>query len=582
MTLFNNLSWFFREHWRTYLVALLMLAGVAMLNLAVPYLIGLAIDELITATETTTAETDIRPYLLALFVLGIGVYALRYGWRLILFGTSYRLGSILRARFYQRLCKQGQAFYSINSTGDLMARATNDVDAIELAAGEGVLSGFDGLLTFILVLIIMFAVIDWRLTLVALMPFPVMAWAFHRISRSVHQHFQQALDCFSRLNQKTQEALSGIRLVKAMGREEIESQAFSSISEQAADSNYRVAQAEACYDPVIHVCLSTALLFTMSYGTWLIWQQQLSIGQLASFTMYLGQLIWPMFAFGWLLNIVERGSAAFKRVDQLLKTADTINDKAVLTPTGAELRVRNLTFSYPNSHTATLNQLSFDLPAGKVLAIVGPTGSGKTTLIQLLMRQWQSEPDMILMDGLALSQYSLKALRDQYAYVPQDSFLFSISIAENIALTSPSASQDEIEAVAKIACIHQDILSFPEAYQTQVGERGVTLSGGQRQRICIARALLSKAPVLILDDALSAVDVHTEQQIITHLKDSRNEQSSIIISHRLSAVEHADETLVLTHGCLQQQGNHDQLITQDGWYSRMWTYQRMEARLEET
>ena len=308
----------------------------------------------------------------------------------------------------------------------------------------------------------------------------------------------------------------------------------------------------------------------------------LASDQLASFTMYLGQLIWPMFAFGWLLNIVERGSAAFKRVDQLLKTADTINDQAVQTPTGAQLRVQNLTFCYPNSHSATLNQLSFDLPAGKVLAIVGPTGSGKTTLIQLLMRQWQSEPDMILMDDLALSQYSLKSLRDQYAYVPQDSFLFSISIADNIALTRPSASLDEIEAVAKIACIHQDILSFPEAYQTQVGERGVTLSGGQRQRICIARALLSKAPILILDDALSAVDVHTEQQIIKHLKDSRNKQSRIIISHRLSAVEHADETLVLTHGCLQQQGNHYQLITQDGWYARMWTYQRMEARLEET
>ncbi|MBY4676096.1 ABC transporter transmembrane domain-containing protein [Marinobacterium arenosum] len=581
MKLFRHLAWFFREHWLTYLIALLMLAGVALLNLSVPYLVGLAVDELIAAQQQDRPANQLGNYLLALLALGFGVYALRFSWRRILFGTSYRLGNLLRTRFYQRLTRQSQPFYSRHNTGDLMARATNDIDAIELAAGEGVLSGFDGLLTFLLVLILMFAVIDWRLALVALLPFPLMGIGFYRISNAVHHHFQQALERFSQLNDKTQEAFAGIRLVKAMGRERIESQAFNAISEQAADSNYRVARAEAMYEPVIFLCMAAALLLTLGYGAWLIWLQQLTVGQLTSFTMYLGQLIWPMFAFGWLLNIVERGSAAFSRVDALLNTPDSIADTGRARPAGAELVVERLSFSYAHQGPAALHEISFQLPPGKVLALVGPTGAGKTTLIQLLMRHWQSEPGQIRLAGQPLEHYSLAALRAMFAYVPQDAFLFSASIADNIALARPDASREQIEAVAQIAAIHDDILAFPQGYDTQVGERGVTLSGGQRQRLAIARALLTEAPILVLDDALSAVDVHTEQQILHHLKQRRSEQSCILIGHRLSAVEHADEILVLAHGELLERGDHDQLLAHDGWYARMWTYQQMEASLDE-
>lgn len=581
MSLFLQLSWFFKAHWRTYAIALLMLAGVAVLNMAVPYLVGRAIDQLLTATAATSTELDTGVYLALLLALGLAVYALRYGWRLVLFGTSYRLGNLLRARFFRRLTGLGQSFYDSHNSGDLMARATNDIDAVELAAGEGVLSGFDGLLTLVLVLMMMLTVIDWRLTLVALLPFPLMGWGFYRISNAVHQHFQQALERFSALNDQTRQTLAGIRLVKGMGRESLESAAFTAIAEKAADSNFRVARSEALYDPLIFLTLSTALLLTLGYGAWLIWQQQLSVGQLTAFTLYLGQLVWPMWAFGWLLNIVERGSAALKRVNQLLNSTDGIDDSGHRLPENADLQVSGLCFSYPGAGAVTLNNISFRLQPGQVLGLVGPTGAGKTTLVQLLMRHWPSPPGQIRMSGHNLEQLQLAAVRSAFAYVPQEPFLFSLSIADNIALARPDASQKEIEAAARNACIHDDILSFPAGYQTPVGERGITLSGGQRQRLCIARALLTEAPVLILDDALSAVDIQTERAILQRLQQPvdghRRQPACIIISHRLSALNHADELLVLAHGEVLERGTHRQLLARDGWYQRMWTYQQMEA-----
>ena len=578
MRLFRQLTWFFHDNWRTYAVALVMLAGVALLNAALPYLIGQTIDRLLAESTFTPTVED---YLWGLLGMGVLIYLLRVGWRLILFGTSYRLGGILRQRFYQRLTRLGPAFYSQQSTGDLMAKATNDIDAIELAAGEGVLSGFDGALTFVLVIAMMLFAIDWRLTVIALLPFPIMGYGFFRISRSVHQHFQESLERFSDLNNQTQQALSSIRLIKAMGREHHESQAFNKIAEKAARCNYQVARYEALYEPVIYLCLTTSLLLILGVGGWLVWQEQLTVGKLASFTLYMGQLIWPMWAFGWLLNIIERGSAALKRVDALLDTPDTIADHGTYTPTQSDLNIHNLSFAYDKEDRQVLNGVHFNLIHGQKLGIAGPTGAGKTTLIQLLMRHWDSESGQIQIDDHPLQALTLQQLRACFAYVPQDSFLFSLSIAENIALARPGASLEQIQHAAKVAALDEDIRHFPQGYNTQVGERGITLSGGQRQRLAIARALITDAPILILDDALSAVDVHTEQQILQHLRDDTQQRSVIIISHRLSAIEDADEILVLNHGEISERGTHISLTQQDGWYSRMWTYQQMEAALDE-
>lgn len=580
MTLFYRLGWFFRSHRRTYLAALAMLACVAALNMAIPWLVARAVDRLLAAPD---GLTSIYPLLLLLLGAGLAIYLLRYGWRKALYGTSYRLGHQLRLRFYQRLCAQGQAFYAGHTTGDLMARATNDIDAIEMAAGEGILSGFDGLITFVLVLLMMFVVIDWRLALIALIPFPLMGWQFYRISSAIHHQFQRALETFSALNDRTQEAMTGIRLVRAMGLETQQAGRFDEISAAAADSNYRVARSEAQYEPVVFLCMSASMLLALGSGAWLIHAGELSVGQLTGFTLYLSQLIWPMFAFGWLLNIVERGSAAMQRVDALLDTPDTVNDCGRATPADMQLRLNQLSFRYAEDaeQPPALHNISLQLAPGQLLGIAGPTGGGKTTLLQLLMRYWEVEPShAIQLGGEPLTHYRLQQLRQCFAYVPQDPFLFSLSIADNIALNRPEASRDQIRAAARLAAIDADIEQFPQGYDTPVGERGVTLSGGQRQRIAIARALLTEAPILILDDALSAVDLDTEQRILTQLREVLKQRTAIIVSHRLSSLRDADQTLVLAHGELIERGRHAELLALDGWYARMWTYQQLEEDLQ--
>ncbi|RQW63692.1 ABC transporter ATP-binding protein [Vibrio viridaestus] len=575
MRLYRHLKWFLYEHKATYAIALLMLFCVSVMNMAVPWLIGKSIDQLLETKSFHESEI----YLISLVAISVMVYLLRFGWRRMLFGTSYKLGNILRKQFYERLLNQGQGFYNNYSTGDLMARATNDIDAVEMAAGEGILSGFDGMITFILVLIMMFVFIDWHLAILAIIPFPFMGYVFYRLSSRIHHQFKETLNAFSTLNEHTQQAVSGIRMIKSMGRDAIENDQFSSIAERAAQSTYKVQRSEALYQPVIQLSLGSAMLIALLVGGWQIESGNLSVGQLTSFTLYLVELIWPMFAFGWLMNILQRGNAAIGRLEEVFSLPDSIKDKGNLIPSGYDIELKDLSFSYPESSNVVLDGISFQHPENKTLGIAGPTGSGKSTLLQLLMRYWESSNGSLRFAGQPIEQYQLSSLRQQFAYVPQDAFLFSVSILENIRMGRSSATDEEVKEAAQLAAIHDDILGFPDGYETLVGERGVTLSGGQRQRLSIARALISNAPILVLDDALSAVDVETEKTIIDHLR-NRKHQSLIIVCHRLSAIESADNIVVLSHGQLSESGTHEQLISGDGWYARMAAYQQMERDME--
>jgi ATP-binding cassette subfamily B protein/ATP-binding cassette subfamily C protein/ATP-binding cassette subfamily B multidrug efflux pump len=578
MSLSRLIARFVREHWRAYVVSALMLATVAALTALIPRQVGAIVDGLAAGRLGGTA---LLTRLALLLGMGVGIYFLRVGWRLQLFAASFQLGVQLRTGLYQRLCQQGPSFFQTQRTGDLMALATNDVDAVEMASGEAMLAGFDGSLTLVMVVAMMTLGVDWRLALVALLPFPLMGLAFWHISEQIHQASRDSLQCFSKLNDQVQETLSGVRTLRALGLEARSAQTFAELAESAAQANLRAQRWEAAYEPAVGIALVSASVLTLSFGGYFVWQQELSIGTLTAFTMYLGQLIWPMFAAGWVLSLLERGRAAWGRLHPVLHTPLSIEDHGqVACVAPGALRFEAVQLRYPGQPQDALSAVSFHLPAGQTLGLVGPTGAGKSSVVRLILRQYTQTSGSMQWGDTALADYQLEALHGAISWVPQEPFLFSATVAANIGLSKPDATRAEIEHAARLASIHDEILRFPQGYETPVGEKGVTLSGGQRQRVAIARALLADAPLLLLDDALSAVDTQTESQILSHLRDARLGRTVIIVSHRLSAVLDADQILVLQHGRVTEAGTHASLVQREKWYASQWRYQQLEASLD--
>lgn len=579
MRLFAQLSWYFTREWRRYLGAVALLIIIAILQLVPPKLVGVIVDGV---TEHRLSGQQVLMWLAVMIVIAVVVYALRYVWRVLLFGASYQLAVELREDYYRQLSRQHPEFYLRHRTGDLMARATNDVDRVVFAAGEGVLTLVDSLVMGCAVLIVMSTQISWELTLLALLPMPVMALVIKRYGDQLHQRFKLAQAAFSTLNDRTQESLTSIRMIKAFGLEERQSALFASEAQDAGAKNMRVARVDARFDPTIYIAIGTANLLAIGGGSWMVMQGTLTLGQLTSFVMYLGLMIWPMLALAWMFNIVERGSAAYSRIRSMLEEAPSVTDGEKAAPSGrGTVQATIRAFHYPQTAQPTLENVSFTLKPGGMLGLCGPTGAGKSTILSLLQRHFDIDQGDIRFHDIPLAQMQLDAWRSRLAVVNQTPFLFSDTVADNIALGKPNATQQEIEHVARLASVHEDILRLPQGYETEVGERGVMLSGGQKQRISIARALLLDAEILILDDALSAVDGRTEHQILHNLRQWGENRTVIISAHRLSALTEASEILVLQHGHVAQRGNHDVLVSRQGWYRDMYRYQQLEAALDD-
>ncbi len=579
MRIFWQLRWYFRQKWKHYVGSILLFAVISALQLVPPKAVGVIVDGVV---DNTLETNTLIMWLLGLIVLLFTIYGCRILWRIWLFGASWELGTILRNRLYRHLSTQPPRFFERYKTGDLMARGTNDVRNIVMTAGEGVLTAADSVITSIAVLIIMVTQVSWKLTVMALLPMPFLAVIIFFIVRILHQRFRVAQEAFSSMSDMTQESLNGVRMLRAFGLENQEQQRFEDVVDDTGAKNIAVARVDARFDPAIQLTIGLSFLLSVAAGAYLVDKGEITLGDLTAFTMYLGLMIWPMLAFAFLFNILERGSAAWNRLQEIFdEQPEIIGGTQPLDEKPLPLHIKIDAFHWSKELPPALAVVDVTLEPGKMLGIAGPVGSGKSTLLSLLLRQHDLENGTIQFGDVKIKDAILPQWRNRFAVVNQSPFLFSKSIFDNIALGNPQATKEQVYQAAKLACIHDDIEKFPDGYQTEVGEKGITLSGGQKQRIAIARAMLLNAQVLVLDDALSAVDGRTEHQILKNLETHYRDQALIVIAHRLTALEAADEIIVLNHGHVTERGKHHSLLEHQGWYAEMFQYQKLEQAMEE-
>ena len=573
MKIIKDLWWFFRLEKKRYIIGIFALILVAILNLVPPKVMGGVIDR-VTSGELTQGQLLMSLFLLILSAFAM--YFLRYIWRMYILGTSYRLGQIMRFRLFDHFTKMSPSFYQKHRTGDLMAHATNDINALTRLAGAGVMSAVDATITAFVTLVTMAFSISWQMTLVAVIPLPFMAYATSRLGRKTHQAFGKSQAAFSELNNKVQESVSGIKVTKSFGYQEDELRSFQEINDMTFVKNMKTMKYDVMFDPLVLLFIGASYVLSLLMGAFMVSAGQVTVGNLVTFITYLDMLVWPLMAIGFLFNMIQRGSVSYNRINRLLKeTSDVQESKQPLQTIQNGTLVYDIdSFHYENEET--LSDIHFALEQGQTLGLVGQTGSGKTTLIRLLLREYDLTDGRIMLDGNNIKDYKLSDLRRLIGYVPQDQFLFATSILENIRFGNPDASLEKVEAATKLSRVYDDIMATPDGFETLIGEKGVSLSGGQKQRIAMSRAMILDPEFLILDDSLSAVDAKTEHAIIENLKQTRQHKSTIITAHRLSAVVHADLILVLQDGHIIERGCHEDLIKQGGWYADTYEAQQLE------
>lgn len=564
-----------------YIVGLGAIVAVDIVQLQIPE---------ITARVTDTLEANqmtmgiLKKTLIELILFGVGITVLRFIWRQCIFGTSRKIEYELRNRFFSHLESLDPDFYSHQKTGDLMAYATNDLNAIRMMYGPGILMVLDTFVLTTIVIIQMVRTTDIRLTLFAILPMPLIAIGSIYLGRMISHRFDRKQAAFARLSDIVQENISGIRVIKAFVQSQQEIIAFNGVNKDNFDKNMEVVKLQALTGPLTMLVTGLSITIALGYGGRLTMLGAITLGDFVAFIQYLLMLVWPMMAFGMFINIYSQGMASKKRFADILSVEPTITDEQMEVheqPIIGHIRMDGLTFAYDSTREPVLKDIDLSIQAGDYVGIVGKTGAGKTTLVNLLLRLYDCDEDALWIDGRPIRSYPKSVLREQIGYVPQDNFLFSDTISNNIAFGVDEASQEDIEHMAKQVDVHENIIEFEKGYETLIGERGVTLSGGQKQRVSIARALIKQPAILILDDAVSAVDTKTEERILTHLKEERKGKTTIAIAHRVSTIMHADTILVLDKGRVVEMGNHDTLMERQGTYYQMVMKQQLEESIDD-
>lgn len=578
MSIIQKLWWFFKLEKRRYLVGIVALVLVSVLNLIPPMVMGRVIDAI---TSGRLTQDELLLHLFYLLLAAFGMYYLRYVWRMYILGTSYRLGQIMRSRLFEHFTRMSPAFYQNYRTGDLMAHATNDINALTRLAGGGVMSAVDASITALVTLLTMLFSISWQMTLVAILPLPFMAYATSRLGRKTHKAFGESQAAFSELNNKVQESVSGIKVTKSFGYQSDELASFQEVNDLTFQKNLQTMKYDSLFDPMVLLFVGSSYALTLLVGAFMVQAGQVTVGNLVTFISYLDMLVWPLMAIGFLFNITQRGKVSYQRIESLLSQESPVKD-----PESPLEGIENGRLDYAIDRFAfedeeTLRDIHFSLEKGQTLGLVGQTGSGKTALIKLLLREYDVDQGAIYLNGHDIRAYRLADLRSLMGYVPQDQFLFASSILENICFGNPDLPFSAVEEATQLAQVYQDIQAMPEGFDTVIGEKGVSLSGGQKQRLAMSRAMILNPDILILDDSLSAVDAKTEFAIIDNLKETRKDKTTIITAHRLSAVVHADLILVMQNGQIIERGTHEDLLALDGWYAQTYQSQQLEMKGEE-
>lgn len=580
MKSFLTLKSFFKEHKWSYALGVFWLILIDMVQLTIPLILGALADEF---DNNIITSSSIIKYASLIVATGLITALGRYFWRMYIIGTSRQLEYFLRKRIFNHLLTLSPNYFNTHKTGDLMAHSINDINAVRMAAGPGTVMIVDSTFMMFFSLVMMIRTTSFRFTAITMFTLPFIIVFVTMFGRIIHKRFRIVQEAFSNLSDNIQESFSGIRVVKSFVQEDLEFQNFTDINEDNLEKNLDLVKISGLFRPFVQFLSSISFLLVILYGGREVILNRISLGDFVTFNSYLGLIVWPMMALGQVINVLQRGAASLDRINTILdekpEIVDDENPIELKDPSG-KVEFKDVSFKYQNTDEYAIKDINFTIEGGKSLALVGRTGSGKSTIVNLILRLYDIEEGEIKFDGIDIKKLSLKSLRENIGYVPQDNFLFSTSLEENIGFSfEGTPDKEKVIEASKLAQVYDNIIEFPKGFDTVLGERGVTLSGGQQQRTAIARALIKKPPLLILDDSLSSVDTETEEMILGNMDEIMEKSTTIIISHRISTIKDCDEIIFLEDGEIIERGTHEELLSLNGLYKDLHEKQLLEEKI---